>query len=187
VTDFPLESAEAGESNPFYIEALDLFDRCLTNGNLAPIISFVEQQIARQPTDFDLLRNFADDLQQRIVSLRTNLYDLRNNLVALCAEQYHTDITSLIPAEALAELYLVVPASVLDFVYAQHPGLAPAEQQVLIRYVDDTIQTAIQIQGDMEMTELLYDMVLDWFDALCADASRHEWWDARPPLGDLPH
>lgn len=170
--------------DPLRIQALDLFDRCLAQGDPTPIIAFIERQVYLQPPDLDLFRDFSDDLQQRIVSLRSSLYELRDKLVMNCAS-HQIDITLLLPAEALSEMHAAEPARIVDLVRDRRPELSADVQQSLRLQIEETISTATQIHGDTEVTEMMYYLVLDWFDALCAAASRHEWWNDFPPLGDL--
>lgn len=170
--------------DPLRIQALDLFDRCLAQGDPTPIIAFIERQVYLQPPDLDLFRDFADDLQQRIVSLRSSLYELRDKLVTNCAT-HQIDITVLLPAEALAEMHAVEPTQLLGLVQDRRPELSADVQQSLRLHIEETISTATQIHGDTEVTEMMYYLVLDWFDALCATSSRPEWWNDFPPLNDL--
>ncbi|MFN8421635.1 MAG: hypothetical protein U0528_20670 [Anaerolineae bacterium] len=141
--------------DPLRIQALDLFDRCLAQGDPAPIIAFVERQVYLQPPDLDLFRDFADDLQQRIVSLRSSLYELRDKLVTSCAS-YQIDVTVLLPAEALNEMHAVEPTRLLALVQDRRPALSREVQEVLHMQIDETLSTAAQIHGDTELTEMMY-------------------------------
>src|SRR5262245_34621958 len=97
------------ELNQLRAHALDLFDRCLAEGNAAPIVACVERMLAGEPPQLQLLREFADDLQQRLLSLRAYQFDVRKNVVQTLAQDYGVDITPLAPANALDHYHLLDP------------------------------------------------------------------------------
>ncbi len=57
------------------VQALDLFDRGLTENDASLIVAFVERQLAEEPPPLDLLRDIADDLQLRVSDLRAHMLD----------------------------------------------------------------------------------------------------------------
>lgn len=66
----PFESYFMSEKDYLRLEAMDLFERCLTEGIPDYLMVFIEQQIVCTPPRLDLLNDMAEDLRGRLVSLR---------------------------------------------------------------------------------------------------------------------
>lgn len=151
-------------------QAIDLFDRCLTQGDTAPIVAFIERHVLTFPPDLELFRALVDALQQRLLSMRIQLYSTREAVVTALRTQFLVDITPLIPPHELYDYHLLQSAAVLAFVNDHTEVIAPDELDRLHLLVAASIRTASQLNVDMLITEGLYEMVLDWFDALCVVA-----------------
>src|SRR5690349_19329403 len=93
------------EFNQLRAQAFDLFDRCLAENNPAPIVSFIEKQVTNDPPHLPLLRDFADGLHQRLLSLRVYHFDVRNNVIKAFTDDYRVDITPLLPANATSQYH----------------------------------------------------------------------------------
>ncbi len=169
------------ELNQLRTQALDLFDRCLAEGNPAPIIAFIERQLAGDPPHLQLLREFADDLQQRLLSLHAYHYDIRKNVVRTFAEDYGVDITALVPSDALEQYHLIDPQRVLA--YAQAHGSAFSEKDLLLlgKLLEESIKASERLQNDIKLTADLQTLVLDWFAALSSTIGRRYWPEDLPP------
>lgn len=163
------------ELNQLRAHALDLFDRCLTEGNSAPIVAFVERLLAADPPQLQLLRDFADDLQQRLLSLRAYHFDVRKNVVKTLAEDYSVDITPLAPANAVDRYHLLDPQKVLAYVQEHGKALADKDLILLGKLVEVSIRAAARLQRDIELTTELQTLVLDWFDAHSSTIGRRFW------------
>lgn len=173
-------------SDPLRLQALDLFDRCIAQGDLTPIIAFLERQLLADPPALDLFRAFADDLQQRLVTLRTSLYDERNKLVNTFSEQYGLDVTSQMPPDDLDHFHQLNPVVVLTFARFVNRALNAQDLNAMGNLMSEALAHAAHIMQDVEATEVLYGFVVDWFEALCASSSR-TYWDELPPTRGLLH
>lgn len=171
-------------SDPLRLQALDLFDRCMAQGDLTPIMAFMERQLLTDPPALDLFRAFADDLQQRLVTLRTTLYDERNKLVNAFSEQYGLDVTSQMPPDDLDRLHLLNPVVILTFARLANRALTAQDLNAMGQLMSEALSHAAHIMQDVEATTVLYGFVIDWFEALCAYSSR-TYWDELPPTRGL--
>src|SRR5512138_1553438 len=89
------------EINHLRLEAINLYDRCLAEGNLVPLEKFIEQQLAYDPPQIQLLSDIANDLQQRLLTLKAYHFDIRQKIVVMFDEMYHIDVTDMMPADKL--------------------------------------------------------------------------------------
>ena len=64
------------EQDYLRVEAMDLFERCLTEGNPLHLMNFIQEHIAQDPPHLTLLQDIADDLQQRLIALRKYHLDI---------------------------------------------------------------------------------------------------------------
>ncbi len=172
---------EMAEQAQLRILALDLFDRCLAEGNAAPIVAFVEHHVAGDPPQLQLLRDFAEDLQLRLLSLRSNYYDVRNNVVRTFTEGYGVDISPLVPANALERYHLIDPQQVLAYALQHGAVLSTQDKLLLGKLLEVSIKTAERLHNDIQFTTDLQNMVLDWFDALSSTVGRRYWSEQPPP------
>ena len=160
--------------------ALDLFDRCLAEGNPAPIVTFIERQLADDPPQLQLLRDFAEDLQLRLLSLRSYHYDVRNNVLRTFADDYSADITPMIPANALERYHLIDAKQVIAYAGEHGASLSADDTLLLGKLLEVSIKTAERLNTDIRFTTDLQNMVLDWFDALSSTVGRRFWSEQDP-------
>jgi hypothetical protein len=156
-------------------QALDLFDRCLVEGNTAPIIAFVERQVTNDPPQLQLLRDFSADVQQRLLSLRAYHYDVRKNVVLTFSQDYAVDITPVVPPGELDQYHLVEPYQVLAYAQAQGAKFSDQDLILLGKLLEASVKTAARLQSDIQLTTELQNLVLDWFDALSSTMGRRYW------------
>jgi hypothetical protein len=163
------------ELNQLRAHALDLFDRCLAEGNAVQIIAFIERQLAVEPPQLQLLRDFADDLQQRLLSLRAYQFDVRKNVVQTLSADYQVDITPLAPANALDRYHLLSPHDLLAYVLAQNPAISNNDLVLVGKLLEVSVKAAERLQRDIELTIGLQTMVLEWFEAHSSTIGRRYW------------
>ncbi len=172
---------EMAEQAQLRIVALDLFDRCLAEGNSAPIVAFVEHHLAGDPPQLQLLRDFAEDLQLRLLSLRSSHYDVRNTVVHTFTDGYGVDITPLAPANALERYHLIDPEQVLDYAIQHGAVLSTQDKLLLGKLLEVSVKTAERLSNDIRFTVELQNLVLDWFDALSSTVGKRFWSEQSPP------
>jgi len=177
----PMAFLGAQQGDPLRMQAIDLFDRCLTEGNPAPIIAFIERQVTGEPPHLQLLRDFGEELQRRLLSLRTNQFDMRIRVVQSFAD-YGIDITPLMPANAVEHYHQIAIQGVID--YAQ--SLSANDRLLLIAMVELSIKTAARLNDDIKLTADLQRLVTDWLEALSSTVGRR-YWSQEPPAQSPIH
>lgn len=172
------------EINHIRLEAINLYDRCLAEGNLSPLEKFIEQQLAYDPPQIQLLTEIANDLQQRLLTLQAYHFDIRQKIVGMFDEMYHIDVTGIMPAEKLDTYHLLQPERVLMYAIEQGVPIEEDERLVLLEVLRAARDTATHLHRDILVTEKLHDMILDWIYALTVHFARAGWqtfeWVGKP-------
>lgn len=156
-------------------EAMDLFERCLTEGTPDHLMNFIEEQISRDPPRVDVLRELAEDLHQRLLGLREYHFDVRERVLRTLRDDFHIDLSPLAPANALERYHLLKPDRVMHFLHDQNPRLTHKDEYLLRKMVEASLEMAAQLHRDVVMTEDLFYCVLDWADGLSATLARRFW------------
>jgi len=174
-----------GDSNYLRLEAMNLFEQCLTRGDDSLFVSFIESQLVREPTRLDLLREIADDLQQRLLSLREYHFDVRDRVVRTLNESYGIDITPLTPSTLLDQYHFLTPDDVLTFAREKGVTLSEKDAALLRKMVEASVQIAAQLYDDIQLTMRLHALVLDWLAGMSIAVTRQFWSVHRPPQGKI--
>ncbi len=156
-------------------EAMDLFERCLTEGSPNHLMNFIEEQIMQDPPRLDVLRELAEDLHQRLLGLREYHFDVRERVLRTLRDDFHIDLSPLAPANALERYHLLKPEGVMRFLRDQNPRLTNKEEFLLRKMVEASLEMAAQLHRDVVMTEDLFFCVMDWADGLSATVARRFW------------
>ena len=171
------------ELNYLRLEAMNLFERCLTEGNPDSLMAFIEQQIVQEPPRLDLLNDVAEDLHQRLLALREYHFDVRDRVLRTLRNDFQVDLSIVAPSNALDEYHLLNLDNVVDVMHRQNPRLDLGEQQLLRSVLEASLEMASQLYNDVGMTEVLFDYVLDWVNGLSAKAAQRFWfqdWEDPP-------
>ena len=163
------------ESSHLRIEAMQLFEQSLTKGDASAMIAFIERQLTNDPPRIQLLREIADDLQQRLLSLREYHFDVRERVVSTLSESYDVDISPLAPAALLDQYHLLALDDVCALIQECNPALTDDDVAILRKMVDASLHIAAQLHGDIQITRELHDLILDWIEALGATLARQHW------------
>ena len=163
------------ESSHLRIEAMQLFEQSLTNGDASVMVAFIERQLVNEPPRIQLLHEIADDLQQRLLSLREYHFDVRERVVSTLSESYEVDISPLAPAAMLDEYHHLALDDVLALIQKTNPTLSDNDIALLRKMIDASLQIAAQLHADILITRELYDLILDWLEALSATMARQHW------------
>lgn len=163
------------ESNHLRMEAMELFEQCLTKGDESPLAEFVERQLVHDPPRLQLLRDLADDLQQRLLSLREYHFDVRDRVVSTLKESYGVDIAPLAPPDMLAEYHRLTAEKILVFTRRKGATLSEQETILLRKMLDASLQMAEQLFNDIQLTARLHELVLDWLTGMHATIVRQNW------------
>lgn len=166
------------ELNYLRLEAMDLFERCLTEGRTSFLELFIEEQISQDPPRLDVLRDVAGDLHQRLLSLR----EYRLDVVGRTAQTLRDDFGMALEPEAGAgppgDVAPREPARTLALLRDLNPGLSSDDEALVRRMLEMSAETAAQLRADIHMTEALVAYISDWADGLSATTARR-FWDSR--------
>lgn len=162
------------ELNYLRMEAMDLFERCLTEGDSKPLEAFVHAQISQEPPRLELLREVAEDLHQRLLELHTNHYAMREQLMAVLCHEFGIEARELLPFNMLKADQQLSLDDVLEYVQQQNP-LATHSEMLLRRKIDDLVKLEGQLHRDIDLTRYLYSYVMDWVMGLNAIFTQRFW------------
>lgn len=157
------------------MEAMRLFEKCLTNGDEAELVRFIEQQLALKPPQLHLLQEIGDDLHLRLLSLREHHFDVRDRVVTTLNESYNIDITPLAPANQLDCYHELSTDAVVDFIAQRSTDLDADELLILRKMVEVSLEMAQQLHNDITITQQLHAMVTDWLKAMSSTTMRQQW------------
>lgn len=175
------------ELNQLRLEAMHLFEQGLTNGDASALVTFIEAQLLHEPPRLQLLHDLADDLQQRLLSLKAYHFDVRDRVVRTFSEQYSVDLSPIMPPDALARYHLLTSEEVLEYARS-HSAIAQADMALLRKMVDASLQMAAQLNNDVHITTQLHTLVLDWLEGMNATVARRYWASYKSgPQTDLDH
>ncbi|HEX2907679.1 MAG TPA: hypothetical protein VHO69_12495 [Phototrophicaceae bacterium] len=158
-------------------EAMDLFERGLTEGTPDYLMGFIEEQIAQEPPRLDVLRELAEDLHQRLLGLREYHFDVRERVLRTLRDDFHIDLSLLAPANALDRYHKLELEAIIQFLHEQNPALTRNDDFLLRKMLEASLEMAAQLHEDVTMTQELFHCVMDWIDGLSATLARRFWLD----------
>jgi hypothetical protein len=168
------------ETSHLRLEAMHLFEQCLTSGDESALVTFIENQLAQEPPRIQLLRDLADDLQQRLLSLREYHFDVRDRAVRTLDEDYHIDITPLAPPALLDQYHNLTPDAILAYIDQIGGHFSDDELPLIRKMLEASLQIAAQLQNDIRLTSQLHNLVLDWLEGINVTLARQQWNLVRP-------
>ena len=163
------------------IEALDLFDRSLAEGNVEYLERFIEQQVAQEPPPLELLSQVAEDVHQRLLNLQQLHFDARDGMRRTLEHQYGFDITPFLSIDPLDYHRLNVEEA-LNFSSPQQSRLTEENRIMLRQILQEALASAAQLYEQMALAEKLYTYLRDWLMGLHIVSIRGAWSeDFHPP------
>lgn len=163
------------ELNYLRLEAMDLFERCLTEGKPEYLQAFIEKQISQDPPRLELLRELEEDLHQRLLYLRESHFDVRDRVMRTLREDFQVDVSPLLPAKALENYHRLNTNDLIAYLRRQNLNLTDQEETLVRKLIETSVDIAAQLADDVRMTEYLYHYVVEWSAALNAAAARRLW------------
>jgi hypothetical protein len=163
------------------LEALDLFDRCLAESKPEHLERFLEQQVAQDPPPLELLSQIAEDVHQRLLTLRQQHFDARDHFRRTLQHQYGFDVSPFFPADPL-EYHRLNLDEALRFIGDRNPDIRPMVRQLL----QDALANATRLYVEMTLAEHLYTYVMDWLMALHIVSVRGAWADDLSDVSGSP-
>jgi hypothetical protein len=169
--------ASLAELNYMRLEAMDLFERCLTEGKTDFLETFIEQQISQDPPRLELLREVGEDLYQRLLALEEHYNDLLDRVWRALHDDFGIEIGSL---DNLLEMHRHLEReNVIQRLREYNPHLSDADEALVRKMLDASLHTAGQLRADVVMTESLHQYITDWVDGLSATIARRLWVNGR--------
>lgn len=157
------------------MEAMDIFERCLTEGRPDLLIAFVESQILHDPPRVQLLQELGDDLHCRLLALREYRFDVCERVIRALRSDFQVDLSQCVPAGSLQNYHLLSAEQLVRFVAHKNPHVLPEDLPLLHKLFEASLDMARQLHRDVAMTEELLLYVMEWSDALSVLELRGTW------------
>lgn len=164
------------ELNYMRLEAMDLFERCLTEGKPDSLIAFVERQISQDPPRVELLREVAEDLHQRLMGLHDYYLDIWGRTLTTLGSDFGLRFDRRTASAPFSRFEV---EAIIQRVRSENPQFTAHDESLLRKTLDTSVETAVQLRADIGMTERLYVYICDWVDGLSATIARRYWAKGR--------
>lgn len=162
------------ELNYLRLEAMDLFETCLTEGRADLLEDFIQSQILDDPPRLELLREIAEDLYERLEALRENHLEVVRRTCDFLNGEFATQFDPLQYSNP-ERVTSMRPLPVLAQLRQTNPELTVSEERIVLRMLKNTACTTQRIQADICMTEGLYSYLSDWTAALTVAYTQLVW------------
>ncbi|MCA9903088.1 MAG: hypothetical protein KC547_04460 [Anaerolineae bacterium] len=149
-----------------------LYERCLTEGTSDPLLRFIDEQLAQEPPRTQLLRDIADDLHQRLVSLQEQYFEARDRVLHLVKTRFDLDMSPLIVPKA--EIYHQLPIDDLINAICAQRSLQAEDEGRLRRILKVSHGIAAQVFNDAVLTQDMHSYINDWLMALNTQSARRQ-------------
>ena len=164
------------ELNYMRLEAMDLFDYCLTEGKPDRLMNFIEQQIAQEPPRLELLREVCEDLHERLMGLHDNYLDVWQRTLDSLRRDFGLKIGK---DRASKPFYKFDVNTIIQQMHESDCDISEYDEALLRRMLTVSFETATQLRADITMTERMYLYICDWVDGLNATVARRYWAERR--------
>lgn len=168
------------------LEALDLFDRCLAERKPEYLEHFLERQIAQEVPPLELLSQIAEDVHQRLQTLRQRHFELGDQVRWKLEQQFGIDSALFIPADLLD----YSPDKLDVFLHGVGcDGVQPGDSNchALLLALQEARETSARLRADLNMADYLYQYLMDWLLALHVVTARGAWTDLEVDENGLIH
>lgn len=172
------------ETSHLRAEAMRLFKEYLTSDDETALFAFIEHQIMLDPPPFGLLHQIAGDIQQHLLSLRENHFDTCIRVISTLSEDYQIDITSVLSPDDITRYHHLHAHDVVLLINQQITNIHDDERPIIDELVAISLQTARQLDRDIQMTTRFQTMLLDWLEGISSLAIRSRWpnHQSEPPV-----
>ncbi len=168
------------------LEALDLFDRCLTERKPEYLEHFLERQIAQEMPPLELLSQVAEDVHQRLLTLKQRHFEVCDQVRWSLEHQY-----GIVPALFVPTDLLEYPWGKLDdFLHAigcKEVRLSEESRRSLSAELKEARDAAAQLRADVRLADYLYSYLMDWLLALHVVTARGARTDLEIHENTLTH
>jgi ribosomal protein L9 len=160
-----LDTADLMIFERLHQEALECYERSLSDNTLYHLQHFVEQKLLLNPLRVELLYELVNELQNRLSALREYHFDIRKRVVQALFDIYQTDITHLAPADQLHRYHQLKSDDVIRAIEKNGIRVNRKERSVLADMVESSTEISAQLYGDIELTFQFIIMLEDWLMA----------------------
>ncbi len=154
------------------MEAVETIEHCLTRGEDAEFVAFMEAQITSRPPRLDLLRDIADELLVRLLALRQQRFDVRDRVVRMLLDDYGIDVSQHYPADAPEQYERLSVEEIINPAVHSLSDAATQDLALIRKTVQASLEMVRQLSADIRLTERLHQAVVDWLTGLSAYSSR---------------
>lgn len=154
------------------MEAVETIEHCLTRGEDAEFVAFMEAQITSRPPRLDLLRDVADELLMRLLALRQQRDDVRDRVVRMLLDEYGIDVSGRYPADAPEQYERLSVDEIINPALHDLSEAAAQDLPLIRKTVQASLEMVRQLAADIRLTERLHQAVADWLRGLSATSSR---------------
>jgi len=158
------------------LEALDLFDRSLTENKPEYLERFLELQVAQEPPPLELLSQISEDIHQRLLAIRQRHFEARDHVRRSIQREYGVDLSLFLPSDPV-DYHRVDLDEILRFVGRQYAPLSEEHYQGLSRMLQEALRSSVQIHQEITLAEQLDAYITDWLMALHLVSARGAWAD----------
>jgi hypothetical protein len=164
------------ELNYMRLQAMDLFERCLTEGKPDSLKHFIDRQISEDPPPLPLLREVAEDLHERLMGLHEYYLETWDRTLLTLQREFGLPFDQ---HRLSAPFDRFERDSVLQSIRTANTSLNSEAETALHKLLDTSLETATQLRSDIAMTERLYVYISDWVAGLSATVGRRFWAEGR--------
>lgn len=173
------QSLPVGEINVLRIEAMAVYERCLADATTLPFERFLERQLVQIPPPIALLNELSDDLFQRLQALRQSQFDIRDRLLSAARTDFQIELSGTFPLRDLEQFAYTSPGSLGEHLIC---SLNPVQQAALTAAIEEARLAVLRLDAQRQITEQLYESVMDWATALHVVAVRGQWRNSHEPI-----
>jgi hypothetical protein len=155
--------------------ALTLLDHCLTDGVPDDLLDFIDYQLVQQPPPLRLLQALAGDIHHRLIGLRADLFNVRDQFLRQALREFQVDLSLFAPPQALHEYHAMTSADLMTFIRGQKRRLTAHERRALQQSFEASTRLAHQLNEDVLLAEDMLLYVVDWMDGLSITVVRQGW------------
>ncbi|MFN8378598.1 MAG: hypothetical protein U0452_07990 [Anaerolineae bacterium] len=167
------------EINVLRMEAMALYERCMTDSTTMPFERFLERQLVHIPPPVALLNEVSDDLFQRLQSLRQSQFEIRDRLLCAARDNFQIELSEAFPLRDL-EHFAYMPSETMGE-HLTH-SMALVERAALVSAIEEARQATLKLDIQRVLTEQMYESVMDWAAALHVVAIRGQWRNSHEPI-----
>ncbi|MBI4771950.1 MAG: hypothetical protein HY784_16440 [Chloroflexi bacterium] len=154
------------------LEAEDLLSRCLKEDDPQPLRDLIDEVLAEERPDLDLLRGLLADLRARRVVLRERLFDTRRQVVTAFQDAWDINLAEFAPPQSLDQFHRLSPEALFAWIERAGHRLADEDRLLLYDVFSEAVGLAGELTVDLRLLDALGRYLGDWIAGLAVLAAR---------------